>query len=107
MSTARSRWTRSSSDRGSEIDLLIDRADDIISVCELKFTDETFAITKRYAEELRNKIAAFRQQSGTRKGIHLVFVTSYGLAKNRYSDGLVDQTITMEGPAFVMCRLYP
>ena len=80
----------------AQIDLLIDRADDVISLCEVKFTDGPYAITKKYAAELRNKIEAFRRHTGTNKALHLVFITSYGLVQNAYSEELVDQTITMD-----------
>lgn len=80
----------------AQIDLLIDRADNVVSVCEVKFTDAPFTITKKYAEELRNKLAVFRSHTGTRKVTHLVFVTSYGLKQNRYSEELVDNVVTMD-----------
>ncbi len=80
----------------AQIDLLIDRADGVISVCEMKFTESPFTITKKYAGELRRKIDIFREQAGTKKNIHLVFVTSYGLNPNKYSDELVDGLITMD-----------
>ncbi|MBX3188762.1 MAG: hypothetical protein KF819_17220 [Labilithrix sp.] len=80
----------------AQIDLLIDRADNVISVCEMKFTDEPFVITKRYADELRNKLAVFRAQTGTKKTLHRVFVTSYGVVDNAYAKELVDRTVTME-----------
>jgi hypothetical protein len=76
--------------------MLIDRADDVISVCEMKFTDEPFVITKKYADEIRNKVAVFRDQTGTKKTIHLVFVTSYGLLDNRYAREIADAEVTMD-----------
>jgi uncharacterized protein len=80
----------------AQIDMLIDRADDVISVCEMKFTDEPFVITKKYADELRNKAAVFRAQTGTKKAIHVVLVTSYGLVRNRHADELVDHEVQMD-----------
>jgi hypothetical protein len=80
----------------AQIDLLIDRADGVISICEMKFTEGPFTITKSYASQLRGKLQAFRDASGTRKALHLVFVTSFGLAENRYSRELVDQILTMD-----------
>lgn len=80
----------------AQIDLLIDRADDVISVCELKFTDTPFTITKKYATQLRDKLRVFKDQTGTKKTLHLVFVTSYGLTDNRYANELVDCAVTMD-----------
>lgn len=81
---------------GAQIDLLIDRADNVISVCEAKFTEGPFVITKKYANELRSKLAVFRAQTGTRKATQLVLIAANGLTANAYSDEIVDRTITTE-----------
>ena len=70
---------------GSQIDLLIDRADNIINICEMKFSDGPFAITAEYLAELERKMAVFKGVTGTAKGIHLTMVTSSGLIHNAYS----------------------
>lgn len=80
----------------AQIDLLIDRADGVITVCEMKFTAAPFRIDKRYATELREKLARFRDHTKTKKALQLVFVTSYGLEQNPYSDELVDQVLMMD-----------
>jgi hypothetical protein len=92
-------WRHKGSDEtgpGAEIDLLLDRADNVISVCEIKFTEEPFAIDKRYADELRNKLAVFRDQTGTRKALRLVMISARGLRRSKWSDALVDVTLTLE-----------
>ncbi len=68
--------------RGAQIDLLIDRADNVINVCEMKFTDMPFVITKKYAAELTTKVETFREVCAIRKSIFLTFVTSAGVADN-------------------------
>ncbi len=80
----------------AQIDLLIDRADNVVSVCEVKFTDTPFAITKSAAVALRNKLAVFRENTGTRKALHLVLVTSDAIRENSYSREIVDHNITAE-----------
>jgi AAA+ ATPase superfamily predicted ATPase len=82
--------------QGVQIDLLIDRADDIISVCELKHTVNPFVITKRYAAELRRKLAVFQTSTGTRKGLQLVLVTTSGLVDNAYAREVVDRHVDAE-----------
>ena len=42
---------------GAQVDLLIDRNDDAITICEIKYTDEPFVINKTYALQLQNKLA--------------------------------------------------
>jgi len=86
---------RTRNDQGAQIDLLIDRADDLISVCELKHTVNPFSITKRYAQALRNKLAVFQQETGTRKGLQLVLVTTAGLVDNAYARDIVDHPVDL------------
>jgi hypothetical protein len=86
----------SGDDSGAQIDLLLDRADGVISVCEMKFTEGPFAVDKRCAGDLRRKLAVFREQTGTRKALRLVLVSARGLRRNQWSDALVDAVVTLE-----------
>ncbi len=83
-------------DEGAQIDLLIDRRDDVINICEAKFTDSEFVIDKRYAAELRRKLAIFRQVTQTRKSVLLTMITTFGVKSNRYSADLVSNELTLE-----------
>lgn len=80
---------------GAQIDLLIDRADNVINVCEIKFSKNPFTITKKYAEELRNKLFAFQQQNKSRKSLFLTTITTFGLVENQHSISMVEQQINM------------
>jgi AAA+ ATPase superfamily predicted ATPase len=80
----------------AQIDLVIDRADNIINLCEMKFSNAPFTIDKTYAQNLRNKIAEFKNSIGTRKGAHLVMVTTFGTKQNPYSLELVQNDLTMD-----------
>ena len=82
---------------GGQIDLLIDRADQTITICEIKFSTRPFVINKKYATELRRKMDVFRQHTNTRKTILMVFITTYGLTRNDYAEELSDDEITMNG----------
>lgn len=92
--TENSSWK--SRDPGAQIDLLIDRRDHVISVCEMKFSKDPYVITKGYRAELEKKLSAFRMETGTRKTVFLAFVTTMGLAENRHSLGLVQNVVTMD-----------
>ena len=83
-------------DRGAQIDLLIDRRDQCINVCEIKFSEGPFVIDKRYAEDLRHKLRAFQGVSKTKKALFLTFVTTHGVRPNRYRDELVDAEVTIQ-----------
>jgi len=79
----------------AQIDLLIDRKDQVINLCEMKFSINAYSIDKKYAENLRNKLGNFRQATQTRKALFLTFVTPYGLAQNKYS-GMIQNDLKMD-----------
>lgn len=81
---------------GAQIDLLIDRSDRTINICEMKFYTGEFAIDKAYATELDRKLQVFREQTKTKKSLFLTFVTSYGVKKNEHADRLVHNNLTMD-----------
>jgi len=78
----------------AQIDLMINRKDGIIDLCEIKFSGKEFVIDKNYEANLRNKLFTFKEETKTRKAVHLLMLTTYGLAKNKYS-GLVQKEITL------------
>lgn len=81
---------------GVQIDLLIDRADNAISICEVKFYNDEFSLTKEVAGQLRRKRSIFRQLSKTKKQLFLVVVTTFGLRHNKHSLGLIDNSLGMD-----------
>lgn len=80
----------------AQLDLVIDRADDVISICEMKYTNEPFVITKAYAQALRKKLGIFRAATGTRKRLDLVMVTSSGVVDNRWARDAVDAQVPLD-----------
>ena len=94
--TETSIWQSQDPSGGAQIDLLLDRNDRIINVCEIKFAQETYTITKRYSENLRYKIAAFRAATKTKKTVLLTMITTYGLTQNKYVQQLVSDDLTMD-----------
>ncbi len=80
---------------GTQIDLLIDRQDNVISLCEMKFYNDQFALTKVDADTLRRKRRIFRQASKTKKQVFIVLITTFGLLPNEHSIGLVDNVVGM------------
>ena len=88
-------WRSGGSDQGAQVDLVIDRRDGIINLCEIKFSKTQFAIDKDYEEKLRNKIAVFKAETKTRKSIHLLMLTTFGLQKNRYF-GIAQREVVLD-----------
>lgn len=74
--------------KGTQIDLLLDRNDRIINICEMKFSSGEFTITKGYDETLRNRRACFIEETGTKKAVHTTFVTTYGVRHNEYYNNI-------------------
>jgi len=81
--------------KAAQIDLIIDRKDQVINLCEMKFSFAPYIITKKYADALRQKSDQFRQATETNKAIFLTMITTYGVAKNKH-DYLVQNDLTME-----------
>lgn len=80
---------------GAQIDLLIDRRDQTINLCEMKFSQGEFEITKQYDERLRERAETFRSATKTRKALHNTFVTTYGVKKNMYA-GIVQSEVVLD-----------
>ena len=80
---------------GAQIDMLIERADHVVNICEMKFSARPFSIDKDYLERLKSKMGAFEQVTKTRSAIHLTFVTTSGLLQNKYS-GVVQSEVTLD-----------
>lgn len=95
-----SSW-KSSGLKGAQVDLVIDRRDRIIHLCEIKFSEKEYSITKAYSENLKNKIQAFKEETKTNKSIFLTFITLYGLKENQYSLNMVQNELRADKLFFV------
>ena len=93
--TEASSWRGKESGAGAQIDLVLDRADRIIHLCEMKFASDTYSIDKEYAKRLRERKSAFLAETGTRKAAHTTLATTYGLTRNEYSAEVMFQ-LTMD-----------
>lgn len=80
---------------GAQIDMLIDRADRVVNLCEMKFTQGDFIIDKDYDAKLRNKIDALFAATKNKKNIQPTIITTYGLKMNMYSNR-IQRVITMD-----------
>lgn len=78
---------------GAQIDLLIDRRDKAINVCEVKFYSGEYVIDKDYSLKLRNKIAAFKAASKTKKALVPTMITTFGVKHNSYSGNIQQEVI--------------
>ena len=81
---------------GAQIDLLINRNDNAISLCEIKYTNTPFSIDKQYFNNLKNKIEIFKEKTKTNKQIFVELISASGIKKNNYSKELVSNIITLD-----------
>lgn len=81
---------------GTQIDLLLDRKDQVINLIEVKFLDKPFILTKSYADELRKKMAVFKQSTQSRKTIFVTLVSTFGIMPNQHSIDLIQQTVKQD-----------
>ena len=95
ISTEMSSWRSRHSAPGAQIDLLIDRKDGIINLCEIKYSKAEYVISAREETQLRNKIAVFETETKAKKAIHLTMVTTYGIANNSHA-GISQSEVTLE-----------
>lgn len=90
-------WAKADRIAGAQIDMLIDRADRIVNVCEIKFANADFIIDKNYSKKLRNKISLFsKMEVNKRKNIFLTMITTFGVTDNEYFKELVQSEIILE-----------
>ena len=80
---------------GVQIDLLLDRADQSISLIETKFSSDSYQVTKDYANQLRQKKSRFRVHTKTKKHLWMVMLTTYGIEGGN-AVGIVDTSLTMD-----------
>ena len=94
VSTNIANWRSKNAENGAEIDLLLDRRDHIVNICEIKYAENEFTIDKTYSNILLNKRAAFIEETKNRKAIHLTMITTYGVKHNEYF-GNIQSEVTM------------
>lgn len=81
---------------GAQIDLLFDRDDGVITICEIKYTKEPFSIDKSYYKNLMNKVNTFKEKTHTKKQIFIVMLSANGIKKTLYSEEYVVDVVTLE-----------
>ena len=81
--------------RGAQIDLVMQRADGFTDICEMKHSASVFTIDNEYAKDLQNKLEAYHQLSKDKRALHLVMVTTNGVARNSNCN-MVQNEVTMD-----------
>ena len=82
-------------EEGAQVDLLIDRNDKVINLCEMKYADADFLMSANEEERIRHRRSKFVEVTKTRKAVHITLVTTYGLKRTAHA-GIVQQVVTLE-----------
>lgn len=80
---------------GAEIDLLLDREDGAITLCEIKYTTEPFVVDKAVAKTFMRKLDAFSEQTKTKKQLFLIIISAEGVKDNLWSKELVSGVVSL------------
>jgi len=86
-------WRGKDNEQNAQVDLVIDRNDNIINLCEAKFSSGEYTINKEYSDSLRNKRTTFTNSTRTRKAVQTTMITTYGLKKNEYSSEILSEIL--------------
>jgi len=86
VSSSVSAWRNIQTKPGAQIDLILNRNDGVINLCEIKYSADPYIIDKKYSDILKNKQDAFRKEVRPKKTLHLTMITSSGLKTNAYSN---------------------
>ena len=89
--TAAYSWRGKFEDDNVQIDLVIDRNDNVINLCEVKFSSKLYTLKKSDSESLRNKRSAFSGTVQTKKAIITTMITTFGLVRNMYSAEILSE----------------
>jgi AAA+ ATPase superfamily predicted ATPase len=92
-----SAWRAQGEDKkpGAQIDLLINRADNVVNLCEMKFSSTVYQIDKDEEQRLRWRIERVKETLSPKQTVHLTMITTYGIAPGIHS-GVVQKSITMD-----------
>lgn len=83
--TTQSAWEKSGGEeKGTQIDLLISRKDNVVNMCELKFYGDIFTVDKNYDLVLRNRRSILERSIPRKSTIHSTLITTYGIRENEY-----------------------
>lgn len=86
-------WKSESSKPGAQIDLLIDRNDGVINLCEAKYSNDEYEIKKEEYEKIKRRLYVFQNETGCRKSIHITMIAVNGIKNNMYT-GIAQNVIT-------------
>ena len=80
----------------AQIDMVIERSDKVIDLCEIKFTDRPYALSKREAELLSNRAEVLIHSLKSRRTIEIVLISNQNAMRNMHYNSLINKNITLD-----------
>lgn len=80
----------------AQVDLVIDRMDDTVNLCEIKFYNDELTMDENLLQKLRNKENQFKLSTKTKKSIYTVLISTFGCKVNEYSSAIISNNLTMK-----------
>ena len=94
--TKQSIWSKRMDDKdGTQIDLLIERSDHVVNMCEIKFYNKDFVVDKDYHSKIEKRQEILERFISKGSVVHSTLITTYGLKYNEYS-GDFDSVVIMD-----------
>lgn len=81
---------------GFQIDLIIDRADNIINICEMKFYGDVITFSQKDEDAIRERRVKFQSHTNTKKNVMVLFISPFGVKYNKYSLSVIDQSVSID-----------
>lgn len=79
-------WSMKDDVKGSQVDLIIDRKDNVVNLCEAKFINDEFVINKDYHQNLMNRERLISESLKKTQSVNQILITTVGLKRNEYYD---------------------
>ncbi len=88
-------WRSKGTNPKAQIDMILERADGIINIFEMKYSESSYTLDKDESDKIRTRIAAFRNETQSKEALWPTLVTTYGLKDGIHSSSFV-ATLTMD-----------
>ena len=88
-------WRSKHTDPAVQIDLILDRADNIVNICEIKYSKDEYLMTAEDEQQMRRRQSAFIRETKSRQATRPTMITTFGLQQNSHSSEITDE-ITLD-----------
>lgn len=87
---------KGSKEQGAQIDILFDRDDDAITLCEIRYSAKQYRLDKSSAKNIDNKVDRFKEITQTDKQVFVALITTLGVGQSLWLDDVIDQVVNLD-----------